>query len=62
MTKCKHYFCEKCFIQHNKRSTRCFTCKAQTQGIFFAAKDIIKKMQQANSNNNVKKSSDEEGD
>lgn len=47
VTKCKHYFCEKCFIQHNKKSTRCFACKAQTQGIFFVAKDIIKKMKEA---------------
>jgi RING finger protein 113A len=59
VTKCKHYFCEKCFIQHNKRNTRCFTCKTQTQGIFFAAKDIIKKMQLANTNN-AKKTNDNE--
>jgi RING finger protein 113A len=47
VTKCKHYFCEKCFIQHNKKSTKCFACKTQTLGIFFVAKDIIKKMSDA---------------
>ncbi|RNA34613.1 RING finger protein 113A-like [Brachionus plicatilis] len=44
VTKCKHYFCEKCFVQNNKKNSRCFACKKQTLGIFFAAKEIIKKM------------------
>jgi RING finger protein 113A len=47
VTKCKHYFCEKCFIQNNKKSTKCFACKKQTLGIFFVAHDIIKKMKEA---------------
>ncbi len=47
VTKCKHYFCEKCFIQHNKKNTKCFACQTQTMGIFFVAKDIIKKMSEA---------------
>lgn len=46
VTKCKHYFCEKCFIQHNKKSTKCFACNKQTQGIFHPANEIIKKMNQ----------------
>jgi RING finger protein 113A len=46
VTKCKHYFCEKCFINHNKKDTRCFACKKQTLGIFFEAKDIIKKIKE----------------
>ena len=47
VTKCKHYFCEKCFVQNNKKSAgRCYVCKAQTLGIFFAAKEIIKKMKE----------------
>lgn len=48
VTKCKHYFCEKCFVQHNKKNgSRCYACKAQTQGIFFVAKEIIRKMKEA---------------
>lgn len=47
VTKCKHYFCEKCFVQHNKKNSRCYACKAQTQGIFFVAKDIVEKMKKA---------------
>lgn len=60
VTKCKHYFCEKCFIQHNKKSTKCFACQKQTQGIFFVAKDIIKKMKDAEDAANAKPDSDEE--
>ena len=45
--KCNHYFCEKCFIAHNKKSTKCFACKKQTLGIFFVAKEIIQKMKAA---------------
>jgi len=44
VTKCKHYFCEKCFLAHNKKTTKCFACHTQTMGIFFVAKDMIKKM------------------
>lgn len=64
-TKCGHYFCEKCFVQNNKKSSRCFACKTQTQGIFFAAKEIIAKMKERaekgedneDENNDYKKSS-----
>ena len=44
VTKCKHYFCEKCFLTQNKKTTKCFACHTQTMGIFFVAKDMIKKM------------------
>jgi len=47
VTKCKHYFCEKCFIQHNKKDTRCFVCRTQTMGIFFVAKEILNRMQKS---------------
>jgi RING finger protein 113A len=43
VTKCKHYFCEKCFIQHNKKSSKCYACGKQTQGIFALAKEILNK-------------------
>lgn len=32
------------FIQHNKKSTKCFACQKNTLGIFHQAKEIIKKM------------------
>ena len=48
VTKCKHYFCEKCLIKQNKKSTRCFVCKTQTLGIFFVAKEIVQKIKDLN--------------
>lgn len=44
VTKCKHYFCEKCALDNYKKSTRCFVCQVQTQGIFNPAVAIIKKL------------------
>eukprot|EP00794_Sanderia_malayensis_P005944 gene5944-6634_t len=46
VTKCKHYFCEKCALQHFKKTSRCYVCMEQTSGVFNPAKDIIKKMKQ----------------
>jgi len=43
VTKCKHYFCEKCALNHFKKSSRCYVCSQQTNGVFNTAKDIIKK-------------------
>lgn len=60
VTKCKHYFCEKCFLARNKKTTKCFACNTQTMGIFFVAKDIIKKMAEAAEGNNVNGEDDEE--
>ncbi|XP_043278969.1 E3 ubiquitin-protein ligase RNF113A [Venturia canescens] len=41
VTKCKHYFCEKCALEHYRKSTRCFICTAQTNGVFNPAKELI---------------------
>ncbi len=43
VTKCKHYFCEGCFIKNNKRSTKCYACDKPTNGVFFVAKEILKR-------------------
>jgi RING finger protein 113A len=44
VTKCRHYFCEKCALGHYKKSTRCYICSKQTHGVFNPAKDVITKM------------------
>jgi RING finger protein 113A len=44
VTKCRHYFCEKCALGHYKKSTRCYICNHQTHGVLKPAKDIIAKM------------------
>lgn len=43
VTKCKHYFCESCALDHFKTSTKCYVCGTQTSGVFNTAKDIIKR-------------------
>jgi len=47
VTKCKHYFCEKCALDQYRKSQRCYACGAQTGGVFNPAKDIIAKMDKA---------------
>lgn len=59
VTKCKHYFCEKCALENFKKSTRCYICNAQTQGIFNPAKEIIDKLKSENQEN---RDSDEDSD
>jgi RING finger protein 113A len=44
VTKCKHYFCEKCALDHFRKSSRCFVCGTQTLGIFNPAKEIAKRI------------------
>ncbi|XP_071507290.1 E3 ubiquitin-protein ligase RNF113A-like [Diadema antillarum] len=45
VTKCKHYFCEKCALKHYKKSRRCFVCGEQTNGLFNVARDLIAKLE-----------------
>ena len=44
VTRCRHYFCERCALQHNARSGKCAVCEAPTQGIFNVAHDIKRKV------------------
>lgn len=44
VTKCKHYFCERCALEQYKKSTRCFVCSQQTMGVFNPAKEIIARL------------------
>ena len=48
VTKCKHYFCEKCALNHFKKSSRCYVCGNQTMGVFNTAKEIIKRLKVEN--------------
>lgn len=60
MTKCKHYFCEKCALAHYKKSTKCFVCEKQTGGFFDPATAIIQRLNAANTDIIQQCSSDEE--
>lgn len=44
VTKCKHYFCEKCALAQYKKTTRCYVCNEQTHGVFNPAKDLVDKI------------------
>ncbi|XP_071440476.1 E3 ubiquitin-protein ligase RNF113A [Hetaerina americana] len=44
VTKCKHYFCEKCALERYKKSTRCYLCNQQTGGVFNPAKELINRL------------------
>nr|XP_004649472.1 E3 ubiquitin-protein ligase RNF113A [Jaculus jaculus] len=45
VTKCKHYFCERCALQHYRTTPRCYVCDQQTHGVFNPAKDLIAKLE-----------------
>ncbi|XP_062592591.1 E3 ubiquitin-protein ligase RNF113A-like [Saccostrea cucullata] len=47
VTKCKHYFCEKCALSQYKKSKRCFVCNEQTMGVFNPAKELMAKIKKA---------------
>lgn len=42
-TSCGHFFCEKCIMDHYRKSKNCPTCKIKMDGIFNNAEDIWEK-------------------
>ena len=42
MTKCGHYFCEKCALNRYRRNPSCAACGAGTGGVFNGAKGLKK--------------------
>jgi RING finger protein 113A len=46
VTKCKHYFCEKCALQNHAKTKKCFVCNEPTGGIFnMPGKQILAKLE-----------------
>ncbi|XP_026535640.1 RING finger protein 113A isoform X1 [Notechis scutatus] len=45
VTKCKHYFCENCALQHYRKTQRCYVCDKQTNGVFNPAKELLTKLE-----------------
>lgn len=43
VTRCKHYFCEQCALQHNAKTPKCFACEQPTGGIFNVAHEIVRR-------------------
>jgi len=46
VTKCKHYFCEKCALEHHAKNKKCFICNEPTGGIFNIPKSLIAKIEE----------------
>ncbi|OAF69735.1 Pre-mRNA-splicing factor CWC24 [Intoshia linei] len=51
VTKCKHYFCEECALNHYRENKRCFVCDKQTNGVFNPAKQLSEKLKKYRINN-----------
>ncbi|KAJ3337919.1 hypothetical protein HDU93_000306 [Gonapodya sp. JEL0774] len=48
VTRCGHYFCERCALSHHSKSPKCFACGAATGGVFHSVgKDVRAKMKAA---------------
>ena len=60
VTKCKHYFCEKCALDQYRKSQRCFACGVQTGGVFNPAKEIMEKMKKAENEAAVRNEQEED--
>eukprot|EP00899_Mesostigma_viride_P002907 jgi/Mesvir1/12617/Mv09316-RA.1 len=55
VTRCKHYFCEKCALKNNASkgsAGKCFACKKPTGGVFNTAHELIKKMKEHDASKN----------
>ncbi|VDK64951.1 unnamed protein product [Onchocerca ochengi] len=50
ITKCKHYFCEKCALQHFQKTPKCYICEQNTMGVFKVAKDLIARLKENEDN------------
>lgn len=47
VTKCKHYFCEKCALDHFKKSRKCYVCGENTLGMFQPATTLAARLSTA---------------
>ena len=43
VTKCNHFFCEKCAVDQYKKSPLCYICSKSTNGTFSDGRGILKK-------------------
>jgi len=62
VTKCKHYFCESCALDHHRKNKRCFVCGESTGGIFNPAKELIAKLEKKKDESDDDEKEEEEED
>jgi RING finger protein 113A len=61
ITKCQHYFCEKCALERYKKTSRCFVCSAQTSGVFNPARKLIERLKMTDERNSDDDDDNDEG-
>ncbi|KAF3940438.1 hypothetical protein ABW19_dt0204630 [Dactylella cylindrospora] len=59
VTKCGHYFCEKCALQRYRKNPSCAICGAGTNGIFNTAKNLQRKLDKKKERQKAKKEAEE---
>lgn len=59
VTKCNHYFCQKCALDRFKKSSRCYICNQQTNGVFKPAKELSAKIKGSDNHSGGEQSSEE---
>ncbi|NXR56318.1 R113A protein, partial [Hippolais icterina] len=62
VTKCRHYFCESCALQHYHKSQCCYVCDKQTNGVFNPARELMAKLEKHKGEKEEKQQSDNEED
>ncbi|XP_043474512.1 E3 ubiquitin-protein ligase RNF113A [Leptopilina heterotoma] len=60
VTKCKHYFCEPCALEHYKKSKRCFICNVPTNGVFNPAKELMDRIEHDSDDEDANKSKNDD--
>ncbi|KAI7848869.1 hypothetical protein BDC45DRAFT_522134 [Circinella umbellata] len=60
VTKCNHYFCEKCALDNYKKSPKCYACGTPTSGVFNTAKNMLEKLRKKKERREAEKSDQEE--
>ncbi|XP_063701152.1 E3 ubiquitin-protein ligase RNF113A [Culicoides brevitarsis] len=60
VTKCKHYFCEKCALERYKKSARCVVCGVNTNGVFNPAKNLIERLKACRGSSDEERDEDED--
>uniref|UniRef100_A0A8C9UC48 E3 ubiquitin-protein ligase RNF113A-like n=1 Tax=Serinus canaria TaxID=9135 RepID=A0A8C9UC48_SERCA len=62
ITRCGHYFCESCALQHYCKSQRCYVCGKQTSGVFNPARELMAKLEKHQGQEEEEQQSDHEED
>lgn len=59
VTRCQHYFCTKCALEHSKKTLKCYICQKNTFGEFRTAEKIVQKLKDAGHGGKEQEESDD---